>query len=280
MVGETDNNSNLVLPVKWDDDGMTQRIHGMIQKSGGDAESFFYETMIFERQRMASFLENRIFPDYRLIEDFYFSMQDIIDEREKNLARRRKIKSIDYKKLTFDYFSQDDDPILEAIALSWEKARPLLQKTHDFGQNIAHRVSENLVVIPLGLVAPDSPLYSAGYFVIPHQRELVVFEYKLRSAKEISIEKPELPIVPYLALSMNELGRFEVAPLLGIESSARQIRDSLYRTAAGYNPVWFFADISDTLLNYPFAETLLPIAKRKLVKEATRHLGTDAETVH
>jgi hypothetical protein len=202
----------------------------------------------------SDFTHNRIYPTLGELNELYTTLSRI--SRSAGGIRSelpRRITGLDLKTQRIIYESINLSPRdIEAVEELINWSLPLIQRTIEEGQMIFNFVDENLGVEEVGIV----PSYTEeGYLMIPEpQRRLLhVLRY------EVSIFSG--PDQRYRNLKTVTL---QSIPLGLIEHSPMTIKRQLIERHHDMpNPATY---LFRTDLDFPYAETILPVAKRKFMR--------------
>jgi hypothetical protein len=197
---------------------------------------------------------------YPQLSDLIFHYQNLKDlKKNKELLFEnfpKEISKADFEKLHLEYkkMIQDDDLLqeMEEIILF---ALPQIQNVMNEGKEIYEYVEKNIEISPIGI----TPLnFDEGYFFIQenNKRELQIFEYRLTifdSANE-----------RFRAMKTSFLE--SVHRNLGITLESIKL-DLIRRYRKMPNPATYLVAAQAPI---PLEETLLPVAKRLLVRLVSR----------
>ncbi len=222
--------------------------------AGPDFERAQYRILSSLQMARQAFSHNIIYPHLGQLVTLYGTLQTILERLDGiRKALPGRLKSIDLENQTVEY-----EPQLQNLGqmgfiedlIQW--AMPHLQVAIEEGRTIFEFVEEHLHLEEVGLV----PSYvEEGYLIVPdhHARRLHILQYNLsiftraeerfRSLKTThikSIDEPGLRYTPQ-----------------GIKLSLLEERPDLP------NPATYFVD---SMLDFPYEPTMLPIAKRKLMR--------------
>jgi hypothetical protein len=200
------------------------------------------------------FSHNRIYPPLAELIDLYRTLRTITQNSEGLRAELpKRIKELDLKEGRIVYENLDmGEDALAAIEELVEWAMPHIHAAIEEGQTIFNFVDENLTVHEVGLV----PSYvEEGYLMVPE------------------LKRGLLHIV-----------RYEITIFTGADQNYRNLKtqtiDILPLNRIGFEPIEVKHDLIEhhrelpnpatylfsTELDFPFNETILPIAKRKLLR--------------
>lgn len=202
-----------------------------------------------------AFRKNKLYPSLAEMIDLASSLDQIRTNRshyQGSVQRRLTGVDLENKKLLFDQTSTDAESIRQIFELvDW--AYPYLKSVTEEGITMFDFVTQNLSVNVVGIM----PIYrDEGYAIIPDHRSdlLHVLRY------EMSLYTADGD--RYRALKTIEL---ESSKLSAQPESPEDIKDLLVRDHKDLpNPATYYMD---TDLDFPFVETILPVAKRKLMQE-------------
>jgi hypothetical protein len=203
-----------------------------------------------------SFNERKLYP---FLSDLLFHYKNLLSIKEnKQLIHEnfpKEISRADFEKLEIIYKQLvEDDKIMSEIEDIISYSLPKLKQQVIDGKDIYEEIEHHLSISPVGI----SPLYpDEGYlFFYMADRETRIYEYQM-TIFESSDEK-------YRGIHTNFLEAFTK----GIGITFESIKLDLVRKYKKLpNPATFLVD---TKIHVPFDESLLPIAKRLLVKQISK----------
>lgn len=200
--------------------------------------------------------KNRLYPDFAELINTYNLLNDIINKKfeltdrlpEKLIGFDLENKKVVYEK---DELSEDKIKIVFDF-INW--AMPKLKEVIDEGKAIFAFIDKNMTVKEIGIL----PIYrKEGYFIIPDNEEetLLVYRYEMTlfPAEDDQYHTLKTKLIDAIGSS----NKYEMKP--------EDIKIDLIKrfpdlpNPAAYN---IYIDI-----DFPFIETVLPIAKRKLIRE-------------
>lgn len=184
-------------------------------------------------------------------------LEDIIKQRNNlNGQFPKEIRSFDLKnkKIIFDSIERSI-PDVEFFFDFIKWSLPHIKEAIEEGIVLYEYVEKNIKISQVGIL----PLYKdEGYFIIPdnveHKLQIHRFECSLYSTGN----------VPYRALKTKLVEFTQKDPLIKTPESIKRYLINQYRDLP--NPATF---LCDTDLDFPFIESLFPIAKRKLMEQVT-----------
>ncbi|MBL7732738.1 MAG: hypothetical protein JNM88_16290 [Chitinophagaceae bacterium] len=218
-----------------------------------DFELKKYTLLAYLQEVNKYFNENKLYPQ---LADIVFHYNNIVAFREnkKYLQEHfpKKLTGIQMEKLQLLYekMIEDDELMTELEEIIHYSAGKIRNTIHS-GTAIYEFVEENISITPIGLLPLDT---QEGYFFLSsgNEKSTRVYQYRL-SIFEKHDEKYRSIRTAYLDLRHR-----------GISSTYEHIKAELIRHRKELpNPAVYSIE---TTLTYPVDETLLPIAKRSLVK--------------
>jgi hypothetical protein len=232
---------------------MTQLTINSFLSAVADHEVNQYRILQLLRGYYDEFYHNRLYPHLAHLVELVAQLETLLSEQADLQSKLpQSIKKIDLKnkKIEFESAILDDgnsENVFELIR--W--ALPRLKEVLEEGRHIFDFVEENLTVEQVGIL----PVYrEEGYYFVPEHRadrlHLLRYEVSLFSSNKDR----------FRTLKTKTLGSLR--------------RESWFRTPASIkleliaqhqdlpNPATF---ICETNLEFPFDQTILPIAKRKLI---------------
>ena len=219
-----------------------------------DFEARQYRILAGLKQYQDNFRENRIYPFLSDLLQLYRTLADI-KERLEDLREEfpKKIKNIDLVNKTIEHevvFVDGSDLTKVEDLIEW--ALPHIKKVIHDGATIHEYVEEKIFVEHVGIV----PNYrDEGYFFVPDRgsRKLRLFQFEVSIFKSADDQ--------YRALKTRLLKSLRIGQA---ELSPNSIKLQLIREQKDLpNPATYHFDTS---LDFPFDETIFPVAKRKLMQ--------------
>lgn len=218
-----------------------------------DYEYKKYILLAYLKDVKQRFHSSELFPFLSDLVFHYRNLQNV--KQNKELLYENFPKSIskaDFRKLEFTYERiAKDSEVMGQIEDIIAFALPQMQDAIDFGKELYEFVEENMEVEPVGL----TPIYaSEGYFFVNQDasRKVSIYRYQL-SVFERSDEKYRALNTTYIAEDFSDFSR-----------SYEQIKLDLSRSYWELpNPATFLVV---SKFKFPFVETVLPVAKRILVR--------------
>jgi hypothetical protein len=231
---------------------MSLRIESFLT-AAGDSEKRQYLILSGLKAYKDEFSRNRLYPALGELADLYAALQDLTGERDDiqhHLPAQLKDVDLENKSLIYEPLEESDqniDKILDLVL--W--ATPLVKKTLDEGTHIYNFVDEHILIAEVGIV----PIYKEeGYWFVPESRArlLHLFRYDISLYTSASER--------YRTLKTRVL---ETVDLSCVDCTPETIKWMLMEKHHDLpNPATFMCE---TQLDFPYAETILPIAKRKLM---------------
>jgi hypothetical protein len=218
-----------------------------------DFEYKKYLLLAYFKEVKKNFDETRLYP---FLSDLIFHYQNLltIKEHKKLIYDNfpQVITKADFEKLKISYEKIiQDDNVMQEIEDILSFSIPQFKNLLDEGKDLYDYVEKNVEIMPIGI----SPLYAMeGYLLINqnHLREMDVYRYQI-TVFENANEKYRGVHTEYIESEAKGLGRtFEQMKL-----------DLIKRYKELPNPATYMIL---TQIKFPYQHTLLPIAKRLLVK--------------
>lgn len=218
-----------------------------------DFEYKKYILLAYIRDVRHNFSQKRLYPFFSdLI--FHFRNLQRIKENKTMIFEQfpKSISKADFEKLQITYKKiVEDDDIMKELAEIIEYALVNFKETLEEGKNIYEFVEENLEIVPIGV----SPLYAKeGYLLVQEKKrpEMEIYRYQI-TIFESADEK-------YQGVHTHLIDRYEKS----LTSTYENIKLMLVRRFKDLpNPATYLLLAN---FNFPRVETLLPVAKRLLVK--------------
>jgi hypothetical protein len=221
-----------------------------------DFELKKYTLLAYLQHIHRGFAENRLYPE---LADIIFHYNNIVAFRENKKMLQdnfpKRLTGIQLERLTLLYQQViEDDELMKELEDIIHYAGKKMQQTISDGTGIYEFVEEKINIQPVGLVPLDN---SEGYFFLNNgdEKNTHVFQYRL-SIFEKHDEK-------YRSMKTSYIDRWNRS----ISSTHEHIKAELiHRKKDMPNPAVYAVE---STLSFPMEETLLPVAKRILVKFIT-----------
>ena len=218
-----------------------------------DFELKKYMLLAYLQQINEGFKENKLYPQ---LADIIFHYNNILCFRDnKKLIQDnfpKRLTGLQMKKLTVLYAQViEDDELMKELEDIIHFAAGKMQGTISNGTEIYEFVEEKIVIVPIGIVPLDN---TEGYFFLNNgnEKDTHVYQYRL-TIFEKHDEK-------YRGIKTDYIDKW----YRSISSTYEQIKSDLIKRKTDLpNPAVYALETS---LNFPIEETLLPVAKRSLVK--------------
>jgi len=218
-----------------------------------DFEYKKYILLAYLKQACEDFSAHRLYP---VLSDLIFHYNNLlIFEKNRHFTANQfpqKISKLDFKNFTVKYERLiHDEEFMEEIEHILEFAIPRLKQHIGEGREIYEFVEEQLEIFPVGIMPLDTTL---GYVLLKGgmKKQTKVYEYQVtifENAKE-----------RYRGIRMDYVNHYPYS----LTNTFENIKIDLIRKHKKYsNPATFGVDSKKT---FPFDETLLPVAKRILVR--------------
>lgn len=218
-----------------------------------DFELKKYTLLAYLQEITRQFTENRLYPQ---LADLIFHYNSLVAFREnkKFLQEQfpKRLSGIQLEKLQVLYEQLvEDDELMQELEAIIQYASGQMQQTISNGTEIYDFVEQQLTINPVGLLPIET---TEGYFFLSEgaHRETRVYQYRL-SIFEKHQER-------YRSIKTEYISRYERS----IVNTYEWIKLDLIRNRKALpNPAVYSIE---TELRIPLEETLLPVAKRSLVR--------------
>ena len=221
-----------------------------------DFELKKYTLLAYLKEVNKYFNESKLYPQ---LSDVIFHYNNIIafKENKKYLQEHfpKKFTGIQMEKLQFLYQQMiEDDELMKELEDIIHYSEGKMKKTISSGVEIYEFIEEKININPVGIIPLDT---QEGYFFLNTSAQSDTFVYHYR----LSIfEKHDEKYRSMKTCYVNSWSKSFVNTCENIKSELIRYRTQLP------NPAVYAIDIE---LSFPIEETLLPIAKRSLVKYIT-----------
>jgi hypothetical protein len=205
------------------------------------------------REYTNAFSHNRLYPSLAELTELYRTLQTLIgnkDEIRKHFSRELKDIDLDNKKLVYETTEQEGEKIGAILELMiW--AHPLVRDVMEEGMDIFNFVDEHINITEVGI----TPIYrDEGYWFVPdiriRQLHLLRYEVSLFSSTRERYRTLKTRVIDSLDQDSESVTPENIKWML-----IQKYHDLP-------NPATFSCD---TDLDFPYGETILPVAKRKLM---------------
>lgn len=219
-----------------------------------DFESSQFRIMNELQRVRGEFVHNRIYPRLAELIELYTTLQTIT-RRSHDLRSQlpKHIKRVDLESKRIVYEPLDlDNADMQAVEDLVHWAIPRIQKAIEEGQTIFNFVDEHIRVEEVGIL----PSYvEEGYLLVPELKSnvlhVILYEVSIFTSEENKYRNLKTTTVKTVPLSA--IGMTPGAIKMDLMSEHRERP----------NPATYFFE---TDLDFPFAETILPVAKRKFLR--------------
>ncbi|MES2891293.1 MAG: hypothetical protein V4725_04750 [Bacteroidota bacterium] len=218
-----------------------------------DFELKKYTLLAYLQEINTGFKQNKLYPQ---LADIIFHYNNVLAFRDNKKLMQdqfpKRLTGVQLEKLSLLYKQViDDDELMKELEDIVHYAAGKMQTTITNGAEIYDFVEEKIVLMPVGLVPLD---ISEGYFFLNngHRKDTLVYQYRL-TIFEKHDEK-------YRGIKTDFIDCWHRS----ISTTYEQIKSELIRKKTDLpNPAVY---AMETSFHFPVEETLLPIAKRYLVK--------------
>jgi hypothetical protein len=217
-----------------------------------DFELKKYTLLAYLQQVNSYFNDNKLYPQ---LADVIFHYNNLVAFRDNKKFLQehfpKKLTGVQMEKLQFLYEQMvEDDELMKELEEIINYSTSTIKKTINNGTEIYEFIEDKLVITPIGLVPLDT---NEGYFFLSSGRKNTRVYYYRLSFFEKHDEKYRSIRTAYIDNQRRSMtNTYET-----IKADLIRYRNELP------NPAVYAVEID---LNFPFNETLLPIAKRSLVK--------------
>ena len=217
-----------------------------------DFELKKYTLLAYLQQVNHYFNENKLYPQ---LADVIFHYNNLVAFRENKKFLQehfpKKLTGIQMEKLQVLYQQMvEDDELMKELEQIINYSTSTMKQTISSGTEIYEFIEDKLVITPIGLIPLDT---NEGYFFLSSGRKNTRVYYYRLSFFEKHDEKYRSIRTAYIDNQRRSLSNtYET-----IKADLIRYRHELP------NPAVYAVEID---LNFPYNETLLPIAKRSLVK--------------
>ncbi len=228
---------------------------GMFVHAAQDFEASQYRILAELKRIQSNFSHNRIYPHLAQLIELYSTLTTIAHSSEglrDALPKRLQDVDLENKKLVYEHLdaNRDSFAMIEEL-IHW--ALPKIQRAIEEGKTMYEFVDENMSVAVVGIL----PTYlEEGYCFVPDNKQQKIYLVKYEVSIFTSTDDR------YRSLKTTVIETFDRRTMR--ESVQSMKLDLVQRRPEMPNPATYNVE---TELDFPFDETILPIAKRKLMQQ-------------
>jgi hypothetical protein len=220
-----------------------------------DPETRQYHVLEGLKRHYAEFSHNRLYPSLAELVALHAALTNILNSMtdiQGHLPHDLKEVDLEEGKLVYNTGGTTNDEFVGAAELiAW--ALPRIKQAIEEGISIYNFVEERIKIDHVGIL----PMYrEEGYWFVPENRAALL--HLLRYELSLFTAASER----FRSLKTTNIGEVEQKFLLQSPESIKLRLIEQYRDMP--NPATF---VCETDLDFPYAETILPIAKRKLMAQ-------------
>jgi len=232
---------------------MKHLAHNWLTEGLIDFEYKKYLLMAYFKSIKDEFEASKLYP---YLSDLVFHYQNLLNVKEhKKLLYEsfpQKISQVDFKKLKIQYENLvEDNALMQELEEIISFALPNFKKLLQEGKNIYENIEQHIEIIPVGI----SPLYQEEGYMLLHEeilRHILIYQYQISIFDSADNQ--------YRGIHIHYLETIQKS----IFETFENLKINLLRKYEKLpNPATFLVNAK---LPYPLEETLLPIAKRALVR--------------
>ena len=226
----------------------------MFTQGAGDIEAAQYRILAALKALRKDFRQNTLYPALGDLIELTSMLETIHENRERyrtSLPQTLKGVDLEKKELMFDAVPADEESIAGMFELlAW--AVPFVTELTNEGVAMFEFVHQNLTLDPVGIM----PLYrDEGYVFVPNHSANIVHVLKY----ELSLYSADTE--QYRAMRTVEIETHVPSSIFETPEDLKLALVEQHKDMP--NPATF---LMDTELDFPFDTTILPVAKRKLMR--------------
>ncbi len=220
-----------------------------------DCEARQYHVMGGLKHCYDEFAHNKLYPSLLELVDLHAALVHIVNNMndiQDHFPQELKEVDLEKGKLVYEQLNASDADLERAADLiAW--ALPKMEQAIDEGVDIYNFVDEHILIQQVGLL----PMYrDEGYWFVPEHRTRLL--HLLRYEVSLFTSANER----YRSLKTSHIG--EVSQRI-VQSTPESIKLNLIALHQDMpNPATY---VCETDLDFPYTETILPVAKRKLMSQ-------------
>lgn len=218
-----------------------------------DFELKKYTLLAYLQQIHQCFTENKLYPQLADV-IFHYNNLVLFKENKKLLQSQfpKRLTGVQLEKLELLYKAMvEDDELMQELEDIINYSTGTIQRTINTGTEIYEFVEQSLTIEPVGLVPLDN---NEGYFFLSstENKTMMVYQYRISLFEKADAK--------YRALKTNFINEWQRS----FVNTYQNIKTELIRTNTTLpNPAVYAVE---TNYSFPLEETLLPVAKRSLVR--------------
>ena len=222
--------------------------------AAADAESAQYRILSGLKEIREAFKRNSIYPYLGHLIKLHQTVAGLVDGMDDfRDALPARLAAIDLQSQVVVYEHQElNDDQLAAVESLMRWALPMIQEAIEEGRTIFEFVDDNMTLSEVGIIPP---YVKEGYILVPD-----------RQMKKLHVLRYELSVLVGVEERFQTLRttRIKTLPRKAIQPSPASIKlDLVTENRDLPNPATYHFE---TDLEFPFSDTLLPVAKRKLMR--------------
>jgi hypothetical protein len=217
-----------------------------------DMETKQYEVLHGLKQFYSEYHRNRLYPGLAELIDLWAALDDFI-QKKKDIQNRlpHRLKELDFENRKLVFESIDTNADLERVSDLIVWALPLIKLAIDEGMSIYNFVDAHMAIEGVGIL----PMYrEEGYWFVPDNRASLLHLLRYEASLFTSATGR------FRALKTQLLDSVKQACIRHSPESIKLGLIEKYRDLP--NPATY---VCETDLEFPYNETILPVAKRKLM---------------
>jgi hypothetical protein len=226
-----------------------------------DVERTQYQILAGLQQAQSAFEEQRVYPHLGRLVKLHGALITVLKRTEDfRTPETGHIAGIDWEEKSLNYeWPELEDTEMAVVEDLIRWALPQIRTTIEEGRSVYEHVEENTELETVGIV----PSYvQEGYLMVPERGEdrIHVLRYELSIIQEEGEQHRALRTVHCKTVSED-----------GLDVHPSNIKLDLLKERRDLpNPATYF---SNTDLNVPYKETLLPVVKRRLIRHLASEMG-------
>ncbi len=218
-----------------------------------DFEYKKYMLLAYLQQATKNFDEKKLYPKLAELMEHYQSLQ-LFREKKMAVARDfpKQISRLDFENFKVEYKQLfDDDELIKEIDQIVDFALPEIESKLGLGKELYEEVEDKLEVFPIGIL----PLRTdEGYFFLSDYLKKLVNVYQYRITIFENLQEKFRGIHTQLLFTYN----------ISVSDTYESVKYRLIETQSQLpNPAAYAVEFK---YSFPLPETMLPVAKRSLVR--------------
>jgi hypothetical protein len=226
-----------------------------------DVERTQYQILGGLKQARTAFDAQRVYPHLGRLVELHGALMTVLEQTEEfRTPETGRITGINWEEKTLSYeWPELEDAEMTVVEALIRWAIPHIREAIDEGRSVYEHVEDNMELETVGIV----PSYlHEGYLMVPERKtdQLHVLRYQLSIIQEEGEKHRALRTIHLKTVEQK-----------GVDVHPSDVKLNLLEERRDLpNPATYF---SNTALDVPYNETLLPVVKRRLIRHLSKEMS-------